>query len=70
MSSSDRTKLRRGDRVVVVLRGAGVESREDHDVIEVSKGVVYTTDSDYGYDVETLRWLGPDSDFTRRIEHA
>ena len=63
--------MRKGDTVTVVLRGAGVETREEHEVLRVSKGIIYTTDSDYGYDAETLAWLGPDfGGFSRRIERA
>ena len=62
---------RKGDKVIVVLRGAGVETREDAEVWKVSKGVVHTTDSDYGYEAATGRWTGPDfGGFSRRIEHA
>lgn len=62
-------RMRKGDDVVVVLRGAGVETREESQVVSVRKGIIYTTDSDYGYDLLTLQWLGPDfGGFSRRIE--
>lgn len=62
-------RFKKGDEVVVVLRGAGVETRETCEVLRVSDGVVFTTDSEYGYDVDTGAWLGPDfGGFSRRIE--
>lgn len=62
--------FRKGEKVIVVLRGAGVETREDAEVLRVGEELVYTTDSDYGY-FQNGKWTGPDfGGFTRRIEHA
>lgn len=64
--------FKKGDKIIVVLTGVGVTSREDgHEVLRVQDGVVYSTDSDHGYDAATGRWLGPDfSGFSRRLEAA
>lgn len=66
--------LRKGDRVAIVLRGAGVQTREGgYEVKHVKKGLAYIWDGqnteDYGYDAKTGEWAGDDfMGFSRRIE--
>lgn len=68
--------FRKGDAIVTVLRGAGVETREDGVIAYVRKGHAWVdngpgNDPSGPYDPTTGKWLGDDfMGFSRRIEHA
>ena len=66
--------FRKGDRVVTVLRGAGVETREDGVIAFVRKGVAYVDNGPGNdptpYNVVTGQYADGDGLFTRWIERA
>ena len=66
--------FRKGDRIVTVLRGAGVEIREDGVIAYVRKGIAYVDNGPgndlTGYDNKTGRYALGDDLFQRWIEPA
>jgi hypothetical protein len=69
-------QFRPGDKVNVVLTGAGYTTRDEgFEVSNVEEGVAYITDGensdDSGYDARTGEWSGPQyGGFSRRIERV
>lgn len=65
--------FKKGDKVRIFLRGAGFTTSEDTaKVVKVSKGKVYTDESDTPYSNENGMWddNGVVCGFTRWIEKA
>lgn len=66
--------FRKGDKVVTVLRGAGVETREDGVIAFVRKGTAYVDNGPGNdptpYDVTTGIYAYGDDLFVRWIERA
>lgn len=74
--AAKRQEFRKGDKVVRILRGAGVESSEESEVLYVRKGEVWLdngpgNDPSGPYNPATGKSMADEFfGFTTRIEHA
>ena len=73
MGARQHLRYRKGDQIVTVLRGAGVETRELGEIAFVRKGVAYVDNGPGNdptpYDAMTGRYALGDDLFVRFIEH-